>query len=1064
MKIQADDGIDRRTFLETSALLGATAAAGLARESHGKPRQVTGPASIATAPESADCVHSVCLQCNTGCGIRVHTLEGVAYKIDGQPYSPWTLVPPIPYATSPADSMRLEGTLCPKGQAGVQTANDPYRLVKVLKRDGPRGSQRWKSIPFDQAIEEVVEGGRLFAHLPGEEERQIAGLRELWALRDPKLAADMATAVQEILAIKGAAEKKSAVEAFKERFRDHLGLLIDPDHPDLGPRNNQVTFAWGRLKGGRAEFIKRFINESFGSTNAHGHTTVCQGSLYFTGKAMSDQFVDGKFTGGQKFYWQADTENVEFLLAIGSSYIEGGYGPTHHARKLMESLVRDKVRIAVVDPRFSKIASKAWKWVPAKPGTEGALALGMIRWIIEQNRFDERFLSAANKAAAKAAGEQSWTNASWLVKEDGSFLRASEAGLGPKEKRTSKAGQEWEFDAFVALVQGKPTAFDPNDEHTAVTGDLLVTKKVAEVQVKSAFQLLYESSQENTLAEWASICGIDSATIVDLAREFTSHGKRAVADPHRGVSQHTNGFYNVLAVYSLNALVGNWDWKGGLIKATTYGFVGDKQGQPFDLTKLHPSKFKPFGLSTIRHDAKYEDSTLFAGYPAKRNWYPFSSDVYQEILPSIADAYPYPTKVLFLYMAAPTYALPGGQTNIRALLDTERLPLVIASDVTVGETSMYADYIFPDLTYLERWEFHGSHPSIAPRVQPIRNPAIAPIPETVQVYGAQQTLSLEAMILGFAERLGLPGFGPDGLAPGMPLVRPEDLYLRMVANVAAGDMPGDAVPDADEAEIDSFERARRGLPETVFNADRWREVVGPELWKKVVYVLNRGGRFQDYSLAFDGERFTNSYGKLVNIYLEKYARSKSPMTGKKLVGIAKYLPIADVLGRAIDDGADGFDLQMITYREITQTKSRTAGDYWLNSILDTNHVLLNTVDADRLELSDGDRVRITSKSNPRGVWELGNGREKPMIGEVKVIEGIRPGVMAFSLGRGHWANGSSDMHIDGVTITGDARRATGVHGNAAMRLDDHLGNTCLIDPVGGSVSFYDTRVRLVKEA
>ena len=29
--------------------------------------------------------------------------------------------------------------------------------------------------------------------------------------------------------------------------------------------------------------------------------------------------------------------------------------------------------------------------------------------------------------------------------------------------------------------------------------------------------------------------------------------------------------------------------------------------------------------------------------------------------------------------------------------------------------------------------------------------------------------------------------------------------------------------------------------------------------------------------------------------------------------------------------------------------------------------------------------------------------------------------------------------------------------------DDHLKNTCLLDPVGGSVAFYDTQVRLVKE-
>ena len=56
---------------------------------------------------------------------------------------------------------------------------------------------------------------------------------------------------------------------------------------------------------------------------------------------------------------------------------------------------------------------------------------------------------------------------------------------------------------------------------------------------------------------------------MELAREFTSHGKRAVADIHRGVSQHTSGFYNVLTYMTLNTLIGNHDWMGGLSKATT---------------------------------------------------------------------------------------------------------------------------------------------------------------------------------------------------------------------------------------------------------------------------------------------------------------------------------------------------------------------------------------------------------------------------------------------------------------------------------------------------------------
>jgi anaerobic selenocysteine-containing dehydrogenase len=85
-----------------------------------------------------------------------------------------------------------------------------------------------------------------------------------------------------------------------------------------------------------------------------------------------------------------------------------------------------------------------------------------------------------------------------------------------------------------------------------------------------------------------------------------------------------------------------------------------------------------------------------------------------------------------------------------------------------------------------------------------------------------------------------------------------------------------------------------------------------------------------------------------------------------------------------------------------------------------------------------------------------------MRGKVKVVQGLRPGVVAFPLGFGHWANGAGDMVIDGVTIAGDPRRARGFHGNAAMRLDPVLGNTGLVDSVGASAVFYQSRVKVVR--
>jgi hypothetical protein len=85
-----------------------------------------------------------------------------------------------------------------------------------------------------------------------------------------------------------------------------------------------------------------------------------------------------------------------------------------------------------------------------------------------------------------------------------------------------------------------------------------------------------------------------------------------------------------------------------------------------------------------------------------------------------------------------------------------------------------------------------------------------------------------------------------------------------------------------------------------------------------------------------------------------------------------------------------------------------------------------------------------------------------MVGKLRAIQGIRPGVVAFSLGHGHWAYGASDVVVDGKVIKGDPRRSKGIHANAAMRVDPVLKNTCLSDLTGGSAVFYDTQVKLLK--
>lgn len=778
--------ITRRDFVKSSALLGGSLAASaclgrfvndVIAAQTGIEVKTVGDAYAHHLPENQ--IYSVCQQCNTNCGMKVKIIDGLVAKIDGNPYSPWTLTPHLPYETPLAEAAIVEGSLCPKGQAGIQTLYDPYRIVKVLKRAGKRGESKWKTIPFDDAVKEIVEGGDLFG------EGRVEGLQDICTLRDPDIADQLAKDAKDVAA------KKMTLEDFKAKHAANLHHLIDPDHPDLGPKNNQFCLSWGRLKPGRNELLKRFAGSALGSVNTHGHTTVCQGSLYFTCKAMSDQFVEGKWADGNKFYWQADTGNAEFIIFVGANVYEANYGPPLRTHKITNGIVDGKLKIAVIDPRFSKAASRAWKWLPVKPNGGAAIAMGMINWIIENNRYDARYLSNANKAAAVIDNEPTWTQAAWLVKisADGkpsTFLRGKELGLATETRPKKKAEEgEWEFDPFIAYQGGRAIPFDPNDERNPVEGDLLVDTEINGIRVKSVLQIYSETAGEKSLSEWAGIAGVKEADIVALADEFTSHWKRAVADIHRGVSQHTSGFYNVLAWMVVNTLIGNHDWMGGLSKATTWDIFGEKIEKPFNLGN-HDGKIKPWGVSIIRHEIPYDKTTIFDGFPSKRVWYPFSSDIYQEIIPSMGDAYPYPIKAMMMYMATPVYALPAGHKLIEILSDPKKIPLIFASDIVIGESTMYADYIFPDLTFLERWEFTGSHPSVTPKVMPIRQPASAPLTGTVTVFGEKTPISMESLVLGIAERMKLSGFGENAFGEGLHLKREEDMYVRMVANVAFG--------------------------------------------------------------------------------------------------------------------------------------------------------------------------------------------------------------------------------------------------------------------------------------
>ncbi|MGQ9495774.1 MAG: molybdopterin dinucleotide binding domain-containing protein, partial [Thermoanaerobaculaceae bacterium] len=105
---------------------------------------------------------------------------------------------------------------------------------------------------------------------------------------------------------------------------------------------------------------------------------------------------------------------------------------------------------------------------------------------------------------------------------------------------------------------------------------------------------------------------------------------------------------------------------------------------------------------------------------------------------------------------------------------------------------------------------------------------------------------------------------------------------------------------------------------------------------------------------------------------------------------------------------------------------------------------MNRADAQALGIADGERVKLVA---PSGAM---------VEGQVRLIEGVRPGVLAISHHYGHWASGAETVRINGQVIPGDPARSLGVQSNVLGPLDPHLGNVCLMDTIGGSAAFFAT--------
>ena len=92
-----------------------------------------------------------------------------------------------------------------------------------------------------------------------------------------------------------------------------------------------------------------------------------------------------------------DIQNARYVLSFGADFLGTWLSPVQYGwqyGEFRQGAGRERGTLVQVEPRFSLTAANADEWVPAKPGTEGLLALSIAAVIMEEGLGDRAAMTA----------------------------------------------------------------------------------------------------------------------------------------------------------------------------------------------------------------------------------------------------------------------------------------------------------------------------------------------------------------------------------------------------------------------------------------------------------------------------------------------------------------------------------------------------------------------------------------------------------------------------------------------------------------------------------------------
>lgn len=494
------------------------------------------------------------------------------------------------------------------------------------------------------------------------------------------------------------------------------------------------SFAWVH----RLAHVCRSPNMVFATENCNWHKDYAPTYTFGAGIGMPDY------------------ANTECILLWGFNPATSWLA---HAASVRQAQRRG-ARLIVIDPRRSGLATGADLWLRPRPGSDGALALGVANLLISRGHFDREFVIQ-------------WTDGPFLfVEEWGRLLNAGDLDCAGDPTHYVA----WNETTGVAefLPEQPPNA--GSSARLALTGRHPVRTRLGMVGCRPVFELLAERCREWPPSRVAIATGIPEDRIA-AAAALVAENRPVSFFTWTGTAQHQDATQTGRSIATLYALTGCLDAPGGNVwfAKPPVADVG-----AFDrVSQLERT-------STLGYADRPEG-------PPKRGWIT-TRDLFQAII----KGRPYQVDCMLSFGSNFVASKPATAHSDEAL---RGLGFFAMAEMFETPTSRYADVLLP---VCSAWEREGlqagflisqaaeAHVQLRPTVVPPRGDSRS---DTWIVYELAKRLGLAADFFDGSPEAGLAAvLAPVGITPEQLRAAPRGISLNLTTQYRKYERSGFATP------------------------------------------------------------------------------------------------------------------------------------------------------------------------------------------------------------------------------------------------------------------------------